>query len=71
MLIANPNRLRSALYARNLVYQSIQDAMDTVHKARYVARKRASSAQNLDALALISRHPSGKNLNVNYFLAIF
>jgi len=29
--------------------------MDTVHKARYVARERAFSAQNLDAFALIKR----------------
>jgi len=52
MLVANPNRLRSALYAQNLIYHSIQDGMDTVHKARYVARKRAFSAPNLDAFAL-------------------
>ncbi|PJD92635.1 MAG: hypothetical protein CK426_01095 [Legionella sp.] len=52
MLIANPNRLLTALYVRNLIYHSIQDGMDTVHKARYVARKRAFRAQNLEAFAL-------------------
>jgi 4-hydroxybenzoate polyprenyltransferase len=34
-----PKRLRSALYARNLVLISLQDRLDTMHKARYVGKK--------------------------------
>ena len=40
------------LYAHNLASIFNQDRMDAVHKARYVGKKDALSALNLDAFAL-------------------
>jgi hypothetical protein len=50
-----PKCLRSALYARNPVSISIQDRMDTVHKARYVGNKASFSVQKLNAFAIALR----------------
>jgi hypothetical protein len=46
---AKPKCLRSALYARNPVSISIQDRLDTVHKARYVGKKASFSVQKSNA----------------------
>lgn len=48
------NCLRSALYARNPVWISIQDRLDAVHKAQHVGKRGRFSFQNLDAIA---HHP--------------
>ena len=44
--------LRSALYARNPVWISIQDRLDAVHKAQHVGKIGCFSVQNLDAVDL-------------------
>jgi hypothetical protein len=45
-------RLRSALYARNPVLNSIGTRLDAVHKARQVGKRINLSAEKLDAFTL-------------------